>query len=77
MHEPPEVFVPLRDRPKRRDWRLALTRLWCVLAVFCGWMVLTSGDRGPLHFRGAIFTLAGFYFVWQLAAWITRPALPD
>lgn len=75
MDESPELYAPARERRRPANWRLVLLRLWCVLGVLVALGVLTTGD-GPLHFRAALFTLAGFYAVWQVVAWIFRPVLP-
>lgn len=81
MHDEPELLVPLSEahrapspRP-RSNWRLAVARAWCVLGVIMAFAMLINGD-GPVHWRWAVYTLAGFYFVWQVVAWICRPALP-
>ena len=69
----PKLLVP--ERKPVGGWRLALLRAWCVLGVVAAWLVFIAGDR-ELHWRGALYTLAGFYAVWQVVAWILRPALP-
>jgi hypothetical protein len=76
MPEAPELYVPARERRGRANWPLVFLRLWCVIGCIVAWFVFIDGT-GPLHFRAAIFTLAGFYVVWQVGAWILRPARGD
>lgn len=78
MRDEPELLVPISQRPAKPpapNWRLSLLRFWCVLGVIVAGVVLAGDSRG-VNLRGAIYTLAGFYAVWQVAAWIF-PSMPS
>jgi hypothetical protein len=75
MNQKPELYVPATSRNRPAGWRLTLLRIWFVLALIVAWVVLVDGDR-EIHFRAALYTLAAFYAVWRIAAWIFRPVLP-
>jgi len=80
MRPEPELLVPVSEAremheqpaPRHPRWLVVLARLWIVLALGTGWLVLIAGD-GPVHFKAAALTVAGFAIVWALVGWIFGP----
>lgn len=80
MRDEPELLVPVSEAEKQQAptpapvprWVVVLTRIWIVLALLAAWVVLLGNGT----IKAALVTIGVFVIIWNVVAWIFRPALP-